>query len=313
MTVRIDLNYAQNSDCKRKCNREERKKVTENDLCIEATSIIDDLPIRCVGEWGMQKIYLLIQYLGIFATGMKNKWNLNYIEICSGPGRCIDRKEGMEFDGTATSIVKHKSFQYLQKALFFDFNPEVVKTLNERLENLKIDNSKAKAILGDYTRPDQLCQTIKNEIDPYSLNLCFIDPTDCSVPFQLIQEIKKVIPNVDFIINLASGTDFNRNIESVFLNNRPKLQLKYSKFLGSGDFFRDEKNYKYAEDKKHLELRNRFREYYIESMKKLGYEFFAFKQIKHYYDILFASSNKKGIDFWNKATNINFDGQRKMF
>lgn len=313
MTVRIDLNYSLNPECKKRCNREERKKVTENDLCIEANSVIDELPIRCVGEWGMQKIYLLLQYLGIFATGMKNKWKLNYIEICSGPGRCIDRKGGMEFDGTATSIVKHKSFQYLEKALFFDFNNEVVNTLNKRLSNLQIDNSKAKAILGDYTLPEKLCQTIKNEIDPYSLNLCFIDPTDCSVPFQLIQEIKKVTPNVDFIINLASGTDFNRNIERAFLSDIASLQLKYSKFLGSSDFFRDDLNLKYAKERKHMELRNKFRECYTESMSKLGYEFFAFEQIKHYYDILFASSNKKGIDFWNKATNINFDGQKKMF
>ena len=110
MTVRIDLNYALNPDCKKKCNKEQRREMTENDLCIEVNSVIDGLPIRCVGEWGMQKNYLLIQYLGIFTTGMKNKWKLNYFEICSGPGRCIDRKGGMEFDGTATSIVKHKAF-----------------------------------------------------------------------------------------------------------------------------------------------------------------------------------------------------------
>ena len=194
MAVRKDLNYALNPYCKRGCNKERRKDLTENDLCTEANSINDSLPIRCVGEWGMQKIYLLLQYLGIFGIGMKNKWKLNYIEICSGPGRCIDRKGGMEFDGTATSIVKHKAFDHIQKALFFDFNKKVIDTLNKRLENLSVDNSKAQAILGDYTKPDELCATIKEQISPYSLNLCFIDPTDCSVPFKLIEEIKRVVP-----------------------------------------------------------------------------------------------------------------------
>jgi hypothetical protein len=44
----------------------------------------------------MQKIFHLIQYFGIFTIGMKSKWqgNINYIEICSGPGRCVNRENG---------------------------------------------------------------------------------------------------------------------------------------------------------------------------------------------------------------------------
>ena len=72
-----------------------------------------------------------------------------------------------------------------------------------------------------------MCQAIKNELNRKSLNLCFIDPTDCSVPFILIKEIKETLPNVDFIINLASGTDFNRNIGNVILNDNQNLKLKY--------------------------------------------------------------------------------------
>lgn len=196
--TRIDLEELPNISCKTKCNKQERMETTENDLCKEANSVVDNLPVRCVGQWAVQKIYLLNQYFGIFTTGMKNKWEINYIEICSGPGRCISREMGREFNGTALSIIKHPAYQYLHKALFFDFNPVIVETLNKRIELLNAPN--AKAIIGDYFKPDKICENIKKEINSRSLNLVLIDPTDCSVPFSLIRQLKNTIPNIDFII-----------------------------------------------------------------------------------------------------------------
>lgn len=69
---RIDLEEFSNTGCKTKCNKQERTETTENDLCKETNSVLDNLPVRCVGQWAIQKIYLLIQYFGIFASGMKN-------------------------------------------------------------------------------------------------------------------------------------------------------------------------------------------------------------------------------------------------
>ncbi len=310
-SIRIDLNVTPNNNCITGCNKEKRKDLTENDICIKTNSKNDNLPVRCVREWSLQKIYLLIQYFGIFSNGMKKKWTLNYIEICSGPGRCINRSNGDEFDGTSLSIVKHPSYQNIKKAIFFDFNQNVIKTLNKRLQNLHINN--AKALLGDYTKPVEISNILRNEFDPNSLNLCFIDPTDCSVPFTLVKEIKNALSNVDFIINLASGTDFSRNIKNAIKKYHINLFKKYSSFLGNTNFFEDNKVIQFANENNTEQLRNLFREYYIQSMKKIGYLHFEFKRIKPYYDILFATSNKKGIEFWNKATNINFDGQRKLF
>jgi hypothetical protein len=83
--------------------------------------VFDDGAVRCVGDWAEQKIFYLVQYFGIFATGMKAKWSgkINYIEICSGTGRCINRHTGMEFDGTSLAIMNHKAFKNIRKALFF--------------------------------------------------------------------------------------------------------------------------------------------------------------------------------------------------
>lgn len=315
MKGRLDLNYILNKECQKGCNKYDRKEITENDLCTSTNSSFDDLPIRCVGKWAIQKIYHLVQYFGIFSNGMKNKWNgeLNYIEICSGPGRCVAREDGMEFDGTALSIIKHDTFKNIRNALFFDFNDVVVETLNARIKKLGITN--AKALIGDYSEPQKLCDKIKDSINTNSLNLVFIDPTDCSVPFSLITNIEQLLPNADLIINLASGTDYNRNVVNALLKQESysKTISKYTKFLGSSDFFKDSVNIKFATEKRNIDLRNNFRESYKNSLRKIGYEYFDFKRIEHYYDLLFASKHKTGLTFWDKANKITFNGQRELF
>ena len=175
--------------------------------------------------------------------------------------------------------------------------------------------SNAKALFGDYSRPEALCETIRKSIKTNSLNLVFIDPTDCSVPFSLISHIKNLLPSADLIINLASGTDFNRNVINALLkpDSFTKTVSKYSKFLGASDFFNDAINIKFATEKNNQSLRNNFRESYKNKLQQIGYEYFDFKQIKHFYDLLFASQHKTGLTFWEKANNIGFDGQRELF
>jgi hypothetical protein len=71
-------------------------------------SVLDNLPIRPVGEWAYDKIYRLVHYFGIFAGGMKNRWAaLNYVEIGCGPGRCVLRENCLEIDGTALAIIRN--------------------------------------------------------------------------------------------------------------------------------------------------------------------------------------------------------------
>lgn len=308
---RIELNSKPNSSCITKCGKEFRKTFTENDLCNIVTSTEDDLPVRCVGEWAEQKIYLLSQYFGIFAGGMKNKWKdkLNYIEICSGPGRCINRTNGNEFDGTALCILKNKNYKYINKALFFDFNETVIDALKERIKNIGVAN--AKSMIADYANADDLCSKLCSETTHNSLNLVFIDPTDCSVPFELLIKIKATLPNVDFIVNVATGTDFTRNIPMAFGN--AERAKKYSGFLGDNSFFSDLSNISLYEREGYSKLRELFRLSYQKSLQKIGFNHFDTVLVNHYYDILFAASHPTAIKFWKEATKIKFDGQRELF
>lgn len=306
---RIDFHSCSNDQCIKGCNKDDRQKITKDDLCTITSSALDSLPVRCVGKWAEKKIYLLYQYFGIFAQGMKKIWpEINYIEICSGPGRCINRDEGTEIDGTALAIIRHQAFQYIHKAFFFDYDEKVVSTLNQRINNLDI--TKAKAYLADYNNPSSLCDILQKECSKSkSLNLILLDPTDCSVPFELIKSIKSILDRVDFIINVATGTDFNRNIPMAF-NDSNRAQ-KYERFLGNKTFFVD--NIALYQQKDYRQLREKFRDTYMESMRTVGYSEFSVHSVENYYNILFAASHKKAIEFWEKAQAIQYDGQRSLF
>ena len=112
--ARLDLRDCQHPKCGGKgCHQ--RNTVDSDGLCTHTLSAQDNLPVRCVGEWAYDKIYRLVQYFGIFAGGMSNRWKgLNYVEICSGPGRCLMREERTEIDGTALAIIHHGQFAKLQ-------------------------------------------------------------------------------------------------------------------------------------------------------------------------------------------------------
>lgn len=309
MPKRFTSSQILNPQCVRDCRKQQRRMTcADNDICNIASSLEDSLPIRCVGEWSQKKIYFIAQYLGIFATGMHNKWKLNYVEICSGPGKCIDRESGYEFDGTALSVLKHDSFKYLENAFFFDYDQNVVSILNQRIQSLQIRN--AKAYVGDYYNADSICEVIRSRVTSESLNLVVIDPTDCSVPFSCLESLKKTLKSMDIIINVATRTDFNRNVKNILSDpiKYSGVKDKYEVFLNKRDFFDS-----LEKESSNFDKRMAFREAFQDSLREIGYNYFGIKEVENLYDILFASENERGLEFWNKANTMTFDGQYSLF
>lgn len=276
------------------------------------TSALDDLPIRPVGEWAYDKIYRLVQYFGIFAGGMKNRWAaLNYIEIGCGPGRCLIREDCSEIDGTALAIVRNRHFSSLQNAIFVDANPRVAEILNERIGTLGA-NSVARAVVGDYSDGSGLCGILKDLPDG-SLNFVFIDPTECDVPFETIERIVRLLKNADLLVNVALGTDANRNlVPAILLPSHLRAREKYESFLGTPGFCAQPEVVELAKLDDHTALRRKFAETYKERLAKIGYVHTDIQPVRHYYHLLFASRSKKGLEFWQKSCRIAPDNQRRL-
>lgn len=305
----MNLNEQINKNCIQCKGGKENRKTDEFGICSETKSVSDGKSVRCIGDWGKDKIYYLTQYFGIFATGMKNKFSgkLNYLEICSGPGRCICRETGEEIDGTPLAIINHDSFKDLSKAFFIDYSDEVVDTLNDRIKARGL-SEKVKAYKGDYHDTSSL-DIVLNQLPKNGLTLVLIDPTDCSLPFETVKYIANKLGRVDFLINVAIYTDLGRNAKNVALKGYDKN--KYNNFLGD-NFFDKEDIIELIKTGKDQEVRIKFREAYMNSLKSIGYQHFDLKTIGSYYDLLYTSKNAKGIEFWKKATKYSPNKQTEM-
>lgn len=309
--IAVDTNVLDNPNCEC-CRNSELRHTDKNGLCQKVSSVMDGLPLRCVGEWANDKIYYLLQYFQIFAKGMSKKWSkLRYVEICSGPGRCSTRNR-KEQDGTALSIVKNELFDLLAEAIFIDYSQEVTETLEARFRAIgKTDH--AHAIVGDYNDQSSIVKALQ-DYSPNSLTLCFIDPTDCSVPFDTVRSIFNATQGkCDFLISFFDGLDFHRNAVNATLSAAHKrLQNKYSRFLGTPDFFQRKEVVEAAIANKYTDLSYMFRQLYSDKLSALGLTYQGWKSVRNFYNLLYASSNSRGLDFWKKATRYDPIGQTEF-
>lgn len=308
----LNLHEVKHPKCD-KCSRLDRRDYTDDGICNRVTSVADDGPVRCVGGWVQQKLHFLTQYLGIFAQSMPHKWggHIHYVELCSGPGRCMDRETGTEMDGSALAVLDHHTFQHLESATFLDYNVAVVNALNARIIARGL-RTKACAFRADYNDSKGLA-SILSQRSSVGLSLVFIDPTDCSLPFDSVSAISNVLQKADLIINVATGTDAGRNLPYAILNKDSDVRTKYVRFLGSSVFFERTSTITLAQTGKHQELRQQFRDAYRAELTRLGYMHFAQERVEHYYDLLFASRHHTGLRFWEKAQQTRPDGQMTLF
>ena len=298
-TKQHDYHEIENPDCKRCGSR--YKEYQKDGICTIIRSASDQCPVRCVGEWEKQKLYFLLRYFTMFTQSMKSKWRLNYIEIGSGPGRVVVRDNGVEIDGTAMAILNHELAHHLESFLFIDISDSVISSLSSRKKSHPLDN-KIHIARADYCDQKQLIKAFQ-EFNKKSLNLVFLDPTDCSFPFESIRTLREILPKSDFIINFAYGTDLIRNIISAF--SHKQAQIKYTNFLGS-DFFSLPENIVLAEEKTETssrKLTQNFIEQYEKNLQGLGlsHTYKYDSQIEHYYVLIFASSNEIAKKFWKEA------------
>jgi three-Cys-motif partner protein len=307
---RIDIDYRDtiNEDCL-VCDANKRKESRDDGgLCLRVRSTIDGLPLRCVGGWGRDKVYRLLQYLGIFTQGMKNQYRLHYIELCSGPGRVIDKENRNEFDGTAIALLRHPHAKLLTDATFIDIDDGVLEALKERIDKLGQSSPVTHIVKGDYNSVVSIDDAIRH-IPSNDLCLVFVDPTDLSVPFTTLAHLADSLGRADLIINVADGTDFVRNAKKAIEKDGP-VRKKYERFLGAPGFFESDEVRKLSTEK---DLKLAFLRQLEKGLEGLGYKHFDREPIKHYYGLLFATKHERGLDFWKKAQRISPDGQRSLF
>jgi len=137
---------------------------------------------------------------------MRLKWQnqLYYIDLFTGPGKCLTREKEEEIDGSPL-IALNAPYPFT-RSFFVDLNETVLGALSERCKNHPYFN-RVKFIHDDC---NIAIDEIIADIPQKSLSLAFIDPTGLHFKFTTLKKLAQ--RRVDLIVTFPEGMAINRNI-----------------------------------------------------------------------------------------------------
>lgn len=187
----------------------------------ESIAQSDGLPARPSGAWIETKHKLLTYYADLFATGMKNKWTSRvYLELFSGPGKCIIRDTGKEDFGSPLKVIHHD----FTKFIFTEMSVPAAEALAQRLELFQ-KAAQTEIWCGDCAEAIQ-----RIHIPDGSLTFAFIDPTGIAhAPFALIETLRRKT-RCDLLINIQHGMGIKMNVHQYTPDSDEECAL--TQFLG---------------------------------------------------------------------------------
>jgi three-Cys-motif partner protein len=225
----------------------------------------------------------------MFATSMKFKWKSRvYLELFSGPGRCVVRNTGKEELGSPLKVIGHE----FTKFVFTEMSVPAAEALAQRLEPFE------NAELSEIWCGDCAAAIHEIRIPTGSLTFAFIDPTGIGhVPFSLIEALHQKT-RCDLLINIQHGMGIKMNIHQYTPDVNDQSAL--TKFLGNdswkqlprhnaGDFFRGVLDL-YKKQLDHLGFSFTGQEVLISNQQGTGL-----------YLLLYASRHSLGQKFWEQA------------
>lgn len=263
---------------------------------------LDDFDLAEIGPWARQKYSLLYEYMVLFSTGMKNRWNKRvYIDLFSGPGKGIVKGTNNIYKTSPLLALSVKD--KFDKYIFCDISENNINVLKKRVE-IEFPNSDVTYLIGD---SNELASDIIEKLKHYKksdrmLSFCFVDPFSMNIKFSTIRTIQEIF--ADFLVFLALGMDANRN-KRLYLN---KNHERISEFLDDPNWREDWEN-----DSEHLFTKFLI-DKFADKMTQLGYldqpydNFIPIKSfmknLKLYY-LAFFSKHERGYEFWEKVKKRN--------
>jgi three-Cys-motif partner protein len=261
----------------------------------------DGLIVRPVGPWSQDKHYFLRRYIDAFTVAMRNKpWSgLHYIDLFCGPGIEFVKEKGLDWGSPLIAAQSPIPFARLHLC---DINRKYHDTLAKRLHNFKQPQS-PQLICGDTNQiVEQVITTIPNK----SLSIAFLDPTGLHLQFKTLRSLST--RRVDFIIFFPDHLDALRNWRKVYAG-KPDSNLDL--VLGGAPWRGQLEN---APREKWAQV---LRDLYVNQIRGLGYEHFAFERIsmpngRLLYQLIFCSRDNTGLKIWNGISRSKPGGQQSL-
>ena len=148
----------------------------------------DGLPARPSGAWTQEKLGYVERYARAFMIAMhpkrrEGKWEqLVYIDLLAGPGKGIDRRSRIEFDGSPLRALRvSPSFDRL---FLGDKSEASMRALRARIPSG--DRSRVEIEAGDCNyRTTHIIEILSRR----TLGLAFVDPQGFEVTFSMLKTI----------------------------------------------------------------------------------------------------------------------------
>jgi three-Cys-motif partner protein len=250
----------------------------------------DGLPIRNSGSWIDTKHQLLAYYAKMFTSGMKGKFeNRFYLELFSGPGRCLIRTTGKEELGSPLVVIGHEFTRFI----FTEISVPAAQSLAARLD------SYPNAHLAEIWCGNCADVVQRLVIPANALTFAFIDPTGIgNVPFSLIETLHRKAPRCDLLINIQHGMGIKMNIHQYTPDADEQSAL--TKFLGNDSWKSLSRHDPPTFFRGVLDI-------YKTQLDRLGFSFVGNEVLVRndknlpLYLLLYASKHPLGRQFWQKA------------
>lgn len=279
--------------------------------------IPDGLCTRASGMWAEEKLDYFRRYLDIFLTSMRHKnWRaINFIDLFSGPGKCIVKDSRKIFLGSPLLSLSHKyTFDHYY---FCDADKKALDALKIRCERSGLQNLSINYFCGD---GNKLVKNIVREIQDLdkqfirnkwpSLNIAFLDPEGLELEWSTIAELAKV-NRMDLIIHFSLMGIKREMPNEINLSQPTKLDL----FFG-GTEWREI----YLINKNSRNLGNLMLSLYRQKLNGTGY--LDLKEAEPLmrnkarnaplYRLIFASKHKVANEFWQKVIQRDVYGQSRL-
>ena len=254
-----------------------------------------------VRPWADEKLHYVREYINIFTTGMKDKWNRRaYVDLFSGPGRCLIKENSREIPGSPVIAAQAK---YPFTDLYLnDSDPRAARALQQRLgERTGMEI----ATLDCNEAAGQARRIFANR---GVLGLAFIDPTAFQIKLSAISALTSERP-VDLIITFMTG--YLRR----FLSTPGYDAGRLDDFFGSPDW-RD-----IVSDRALGETitYRRLLDHYETKLRSLNYMHvddhirILNSNESTIYHLVFASKHPRGAEFFKKIRRKRYGGQITLF
>jgi three-Cys-motif partner protein len=267
----------------------------------------DGFDARVVGVQSREKLHYCARYASIFNRGMQHKWQHRvYIDLFSGPGRCIIAGTREEIDGSP--VLAARVDPPFTEYFLNDLDGRAISALRSRLSILgtsKVQYSSLDCNLA----AEQIGQHLDAIQSRSVISLCFIDPTNWQITFESVRLLTRN-RRMDLIVLFHHGAmkraaAHKPEALSRFFGDdpaQPEWSRLYKLARGDGEY-----------------VSRALLDHYESRLREIEYVWFDDRVVVEIanngaplYHMLFASKSPRGDDFWGKTSAMRHDGQLRM-